>query len=230
MAYYEYDGGGRGGFLSSIPPVTRNLLIINVILFAATLINEEFMVKTFAMFYPASYFFRPWQIITHMFMHGGVWHIFFNMWSLWMFGSVLEQAIGSKKYGVYYFLSGLGAVALHTFVQYLQVAPLLEAGNMAAYYALVNTPTLGASGAVYGILIGYALLYPDSILTLVFPPISLKAKWFILIFAAIELVTGVLGTADGIAHFAHLGGMVVGGLLMWWWKRSRRLYDRDLWI
>ena len=115
-------------------------------------------------------------------------------------------------------------------MQYLQVAPLLEAGNMAAYYALVNTPTLGASGAVYGILIGYALLYPDSILTLVFPPISLKAKWFILIFAAIELVTGVLGTADGIAHFAHLGGMVVGGLLMWWWKRSRRLYDRDLWI
>ena len=230
MAYYEYDGGGRGGFLSSIPPVTRNLLIINVILFAATLINEEFMVKTFAMFYPASYFFRPWQIITHMFMHGGVWHIFFNMWSLWMFGSVLEQAIGSKKFGVYYFLSGLGAVALHTFVQYLQVAPLLEAGNMQAYYALVNTPTLGASGAVYGILIGYALLYPDSILTLVFPPISLKAKWFILIFAAIELVTGVLGTADGIAHFAHLGGMVVGGLLMWWWKRSRRLYDRDLWI
>ncbi len=230
MAYYEYDGGGRGGFLSSIPPVTRNLLIINVILFAATLINEEFMVKTFAMFYPASYFFRPWQIITHMFMHGGVWHIFFNMWSLWMFGSVLEQAIGSKKFGVYYFLSGLGAVALHTFVQYLQVAPLLEAGNMPAYYALVNTPTLGASGAVYGILIGYALLYPDSILTLVFPPISLKAKWFILIFAAIELVTGVLGTADGIAHFAHLGGMVVGGLLMWWWKRSRRLYDRDLWI
>ena len=230
MAYYEYDGGGRGGFLSSIPPVTRNLLIINVILFAATLINEEFMVKTFAMFYPTSYFFCPWQIITHMFMHGGVWHIFFNMWSLWMFGSVLEQAIGSKKFGVYYFLSGLGAVALHTFVQYLQVAPLLEAGNMQAYYALVNTPTLGASGAVYGILIGYALLYPDSILTLVFPPISLKAKWFILIFAAIELVTGVLGTADGIAHFAHLGGMVVGGLLMWWWKRSRRLYDRDLWI
>ena len=133
MAYYEYDGGGRGGFLSSIPPVTRNLLIINVILFAATLINEEFMVKTFAMFYPTSYLFRPWQIITHMFMHGGVWHIFFNMWSLWMFGSVLEQAIGSKKFGVYYFLSGLGAVALHTFVQYLQVAPLLEAGNMAAY-------------------------------------------------------------------------------------------------
>ena len=230
MAYYEYDGGGRGGFLSSIPTVTRNLLIINVIMFIATSINKNFMVQTFAMFYPASYFFRPWQVLTHMFMHGGIWHIFFNMWSLWMFGSVLEQAIGSKKFCVYYFVCGLGADALHTFVQYLQAAPLLAANNLPAYYSVINTPTLGASGAVYGILIGYAMLYPDSILTLVFPPISLKAKWFILIFAAIELVTGVLGTMDGVAHFAHLGGMLVGFLLMLWWRRSRRLYDRDLWI
>lgn len=230
MAYYDYNGGNRGGFLSPIPPVTRNLLIINVIMFIATLINEDFMIRTFAMFYPTSYFFRPWQILTHMFMHGGVWHIFFNMWSLWMFGTVLEQAIGSKKFGVYYFICGLGAVALHTLVQYLQVQPVLAAGNMNAYYALVNTPTLGASGAVYGILIGYAMLYPDSILTLVFPPISMKAKWFILIFAVIELLTGVLGTADGVAHFAHLGGMLVGFLLMFWWRRSRRLYDRDLWF
>lgn len=231
MAYYEYNGGGRGGsFLSLIPPVTRNLLIINIIMFVATLINENFMVGTFAMFYPKSFFFRPWQILTHMFMHGGVWHIFFNMWSLWMFGTVLERAVGSKKFGVYYFLCGLGAVALHTLVQYLQIQPLLANGNMAAYYRLINTPTLGASGAVYGILIGYAMLYPDSILTLVFPPISLKAKWFILIFGAIELVTGVLGTADGIAHFAHLGGMLIGFLLITWWKRNRRLYDRDTWF
>ena len=230
MAYYDYNGGNRGGFLSSIPPVTRNLLIINVIMFIATLINEDFMIRTFAMFYPSSPLFRWWQPLTHMFMHGGVWHIFFNMWSLWMFGTVLEQAIGSKKFGVYYFICGLGAVALHTLVQYLQVQPVLAAGNMNAYYALVNTPTLGASGAVYGILIGYAMLYPDSILTLIFPPISMKAKWFILIFAVIELLTGVLGTADGVAHFAHLGGMLVGFLLMFWWRRSRRLYDRDLWF
>ena len=230
MAYYEYGGNNRGGFLSSIPPVTRNLLIINVILFIATLINEDFMVRTFALFSPSSYFFRPWQIVTHMFMHGGYAHIFFNMWSLWMFGSVLEQAIGSRKFGVYYFISGFGAVALHLFVQHLQAQPLLEANNLQAYYSLINTPTLGASGAVYGILIGYAMLYPDSILTLIFPPISLKAKWFILIFAIIELATGVFGTMDGVAHFAHLGGMLVGFLLMLWWKRTRRLYDRELWF
>ena len=230
MAYYEYGGNNRGGFLSSIPPVTRNLLIINVILFIATLINEDFMVRTFALFYPSSYFFRPWQIVTHMFMHGGYAHIFFNMWSLWMFGSVLEQAIGSRKFGVYYFISGFGAVALHLFVQHLQAQPLLEANNLQAYYSLINTPTLGASGAVYGILIGYAMLYPDSILTLIFPPISLKAKWFILIFAIIELATGVFGTMDGVAHFAHLGGMLIGFLLMLWWKQTRRLYDRELWF
>ena len=229
MAYYEY-GSGRNNFLSQIPPVTRNLLIINVIMFVATLINKEFMVRTFAMFFPTSYFFRPWQVVTHMFMHGGIWHIFFNMWSLWMFGTVLEQALGSKKFGVYYFVTGLGAVALHTLVQYLQLQPLLADGNMGGYYALVNTPTLGASGAVYGILIGYAMLYPDSVLTLILPPISLKAKWLVLIFAGIELVTGVFGTMDGIAHFAHLGGLLAGWLLIGWWKRSRRLYDRDLWF
>ena len=229
MAYYEY-GSGRNNFLSQIPPVTRNLLIINVIMFVATLINKEFMVRTFAMFFPTSYFFRPWQVVTHMFMHGGIWHIFFNMWSLWMFGTVLEQALGSKKFGVYYFVTGLGAVALHTLVQYLQLQPLLADGNMGGYYVLVNMPTLGASGAVYGILIGYAMLYPDSILTLIFPPISLKAKWVVLIFAGISLVMGVFGTMDGIAHFAHLGGLLAGWLLIGWWKRSRRLYDRDLWF
>lgn len=230
MSYYDYNGGDRGGFLSNIPPVTRNLLIINVIMFIATLINEKFMVGTFAMFYPTSFFFRPWQILTHMFMHGNTWHIFFNMWSLWMFGTVLEQAIGSKKFGVFYFLCGLGAVGMHILVQYFQVQPLLAAGDMEGYYKLINTPSLGASGAVYGILIGFALLYPDSILTLIFPPISLKAKWMILIFAGIELATGIFVTADGIAHFAHLGGMLVGLLLMLWWRRTRRLYDRDLWF
>lgn len=230
MAYYDYGSGRGGNFLSFIPPVTRNLLIINVIMFIATLINEDFMIRTFAMFYPTSYFFRPWQIVTHMFMHGGMWHIFFNMWSLWMFGNVLEQAVGSRKFGVFYFASGLGAVALHTFVQFLQLQPLLADGNMSAYYGLVNTPTLGASGAVYGILIGYAMMYPNSVLTLVFPPVSLKAKWFVLIFAAIELFTGVFGTMDGVAHFAHLGGMLIGWLLITWWKRSGRLFDHDSWF
>ena len=106
--------------MSSVPTVTRNLIIINVIVFIATLINENFMVATFAMFYPASQYFHVWQILTHMFMHGGFWHILFNMYTLWMFGSVLERMIGEKKFLIFYFVCGLGAVALHTGVEYLQ--------------------------------------------------------------------------------------------------------------
>lgn len=231
MAYYYYDGNGGGnggGFMSNIPTVTRNILFINVLMFVATLINQEFMVGTFAMFYPASPFFRIWQPVTHLFMHGGFWHIFFNMYTLVMFGSVLERAIGSKKFLVFYFLSGFGAVLLHTGVEFIE-AQAFTAGT-SAYYRLLGTPTLGASGAIYGLLIGYAMMYPDSVLTLIFPPVSMKAKWFVLIFAGIELVTGVLGTNDGVAHFAHLGGMLIGWLLMRMWKRNGHLWDRDLWF
>ena len=230
MGYYYNDNGsyGRGGgFLSSIPPVTKNILAINVLLFIAMLINEQFMVQYFAMFYPASPFFRPWQVITHMFMHGGFWHIFFNMYTLFIFGTVLERSLGSRKFLIFYFVTGLGAVALHTGVEWLQAVSYLTAGTpaaAAAYPRLLYTPTLGASGAIYGVLIGYAMLYPDSILTLIFPPISLKAKWFVLIFAAIELLTGVTGTNDGVAHFAHLGGMLFGWLLIRWWRKRGKLY------
>ena len=230
MGYYYNDNGsyGRGGgFLSSIPPVTKNILAINVLLFIAMLINEQFMVQYFAMFYPASPFFRPWQVITHMFMHGGFWHIFFNMYTLFIFGTVLERSLGSRKFLIFYFVTGLGAVALHTGVEWLQAVSYLSVGTpaaAAAYQRLLYTPTLGASGAIYGVLIGYAMLYPDSILTLIFPPISLKAKWFVLIFAAIELLTGVTGTNDGVAHFAHLGGMLFGWLLIRWWRKRGKLY------
>ncbi len=230
MGYYYNDNGsyGRGGgFLSSIPPVTKNILAINVLLFIAMLINEQFMVQYFAMFYPASPFFRPWQVITHMFMHGGFWHIFFNMYTLFIFGTVLERSLGSRKFLIFYFVTGLGAVALHTGVEWLQAVSYLSAGTpaaAAAYQRLLYTPTLGASGAIYGVLIGYAMLYPDSILTLIFPPISLKAKWFVLIFAAIELLTGVTETNDGVAHFAHLGGMLFGWLLIRWWRKRGKLY------
>jgi len=224
-----YDSRG-GGFLSSLPPVTRNLLIINVLVFIATLVNEDFMIGTFGLFYPASPYFRWWQVITHMFMHGGFWHIFFNMYTLMMFGMVLENAIGSRKFLVFYFLTGLGAVALHMGVEYFQAKALLGAGNLASYNALLRTPTVGASGAIYGVLIGYAMVYPESTLTLIFPPISLKAKWWVLIFAAIELFTGVTGTLDGVAHFAHLGGMLLGWLLILYWKRKGNLYDYNSWF
>lgn len=222
MSYYndnDYENS-PSGFLNRIPVVTRNILLINIIMYIATSINENFMVQTFAMFFPKSPYFHYWQIITHMFMHGGFMHIFFNMYTLLIFGMVLERTIGPKKFLLFYMVTGLGAAALHTGVEYLQTlneVPVL-------YERLLYTPTLGASGAVYGVLLGYAMLYPNNVLTLIFPPISLKAKWMVLIFALIELATGIFGTADGIAHFAHLGGMFFGWLLIFYWRKTGKLF------
>lgn len=221
MGYY-YDNGNN--FISQIPTVTKNLVAINILMFIATLVNENFMVTNFAMFYPASPFFKPWQILTHMFMHGGFWHIFFNMYSLLMFGSILERSLGPKKYLIFYFVTGLGAVALHTGVEWLQARVFIANGIAQAYQQLLVTPTLGASGAIYGVLIGFAMLYPQARLTLIFPPIPMTAKWLVIIFAAIELFSGINGIQDGVAHFAHLGGMLFGWLLIRWWRKHGKLY------
>ena len=233
MAYYYYgnDGGRRGGFLSSLPPVTKNLIIINVIVFLASLLNENFMIGTFALFYPTSPYFHWWQVVTHMFMHGGFWHIFFNMYTLLIFGCVVERIIGSKKFLLFYFICGLGAVALHLGVEYLQMQSYMQGaalGNATAIQniALIkNTPTVGASGAIYGVLMGYAMLFPESRMTLLFPPVTLSAKWMVVIFAAIELFTGVTGLSAGIAHFAHLGGMLIGWLMILSWRKRGVLFD-----
>ena len=227
--YYGYDnnqGGMMGRLFGNIPEVTRNLFIVNALMFIATLINQNFMVGTFAVFYPQSPFFRWWQPVTYMFMHGNFWHIFVNMWGLLMFGSALERAIGSKKYLLFFFVTGLGALLIHFGVQYLQVQSLMTAGAsfQQAYYDILRTPTLGASGALYGIQIGYAMLYPNDKWTLMFPPVTLKAKWFVLIFIGIELFTGVTGTLDGIAHFAHLGGALFGFLMILYWKKKGTLW------
>lgn len=221
MGYY-YDNGNN--FISQIPTVTKNLVAINILMFIATLVNENFMVANFAMFYPASPFFKPWQILTHMFMHGGFWHIFFNMYSLLMFGSILECSLGTKKYLIFYFVTGLGAAALHTGVEWLQARVFIANGIAQAYQQLLVTPTLGASGAIYGVLIGFAMLYPQARLTLIFPPIPMTAKWLVIIFAAIELFSGINGIQDGVAHFAHLGGMLFGWLLIRWWRKHGKLY------
>ena len=221
MGYY-YDNGNY--FISQIPTVTKNLVAINILMFIATLINENFMVANFAMFYPASPFFKPWQILTHMFMHGGFWHIFFNMYSLLMFGSILERSLGPKKFLIFYFVTGLGAVALHTGVEWMQARVFIANDAAQAYQQLLVTPTLGASGAIYGVLIGFAMLYPQARLTLIFPPIPMTAKWLVIIFAAIELFSGINGIQDGVAHFAHLGGMLFGWLLIRWWRKHGKLY------
>ena len=206
----------------TIPEVTKNLFLVNIVMFIATQINQNFMISTFAVFYPKSPFFRIWQPVTYMFMHGNFWHIFVNMWGLLMFGSALERALGSKRYLLFFFITGLGALLIHFGVQYLQVHSLLQAGaaSQQAYIDILRTPTLGASGALYGIQIGYAMLYPNDRWTLLFPPVTLKAKWFVVIFIAMELFTGVTGTLDGIAHFAHLGGALFGFLLILYWKKS----------
>ena len=234
MSYYYSGGNGRGGgFLASIPVVTKNLIIINAIIFVATLINQEFMIGTFALFYPTSPFFHWWQVITHMFMHGGFWHIFFNMYTLLIFGGVVERYLGPKKFLLFYFVCGLGAVALHLGVEYLQMQSYMDGVAQGSATAMQNieaikyTPTVGASGAIYGVLMGYAMLFPESRMTLLFPPVTLSAKWMVAIFAAIELFTGVTGLSAGIAHFAHLGGMLIGWLMILWWRKRGILFDQN---
>ena len=231
MSYYSY-GSNRGGFLSNIPTAVKNIIIINIMIMIMTSLNEEFMVEKFALFYPTSPFFHWWQPVTHMFMHGGFWHLFFNMYTLFIFGTVLERVWGTRKFLIFYFVTGLGAAAIHTGVEWIQMQNWIGAaaeGSIAAQnsiHMLKMTPTVGASGAIYGVLMGYAMLYPDSVLTLIFPPISLKAKWFVLIFGAVELLTGLTETGGNIAHFAHLGGLIFGYLLMMYWRKNRTLYSR----
>lgn len=250
MSYYYYDnngGGRRGGFLGNLPSAVKNIIIINVLVYLMSIVSHKLMVDNFALYLPTSPFWHWWQIVTHMFMHGGFFHLFFNMYTLFIFGSVLERVWGTKKFLLFYFVTGIGAALVHMGVQWLQYthelsefgltvsqASALAEGvakeiNMGArmvpsWSVNLFSPTVGASGAIYGLLMGYAMLYPDSIMTLIFPPVSLKAKWFVLIFAAIELLTGISGAGTGIAHFAHLGGLIFGFLLIMYWKKKRTLY------
>ena len=233
MSYYSYDNRGRGGFMSNVPAATKNIIIINVCVWIMTALNESFMIEKFALFYPTSPFFHWWQPVTHMFMHGGFFHLFFNMYTLYFFGRVLEERWGAKKFLIFYFVTGLGAALIHTGVEWLQMNSWMSQVAEGSYAAQAKihahkmTPTVGASGAIYGVLMGFAMLYPDAVMSLVFPPVSMKAKWFVLIFAAIELFTGVTGTGGGIAHFAHLGGLIFGFILLWYWKKTHKLYGRD---
>ena len=201
---------------NNTPQATKNLIIINVLVFVATMINHELIVEKFALFYPLSHSFKPWQPVTYMFVHDGFWHIFFNMYSLWLFGSVVENTIGEKKYLFLYFVCGLGAAGLHLLVQHLM------GGS--------DVSCVGASGAIYGLMMAFAMLYPEQRLMLLFPPVSLSAKWMVVIFAAIELLTGYMSAggsfSDGVAHFAHLGGMLISFLLIYFWRKSGKLWKR----
>ncbi|MBE6239749.1 MAG: rhomboid family intramembrane serine protease [Bacteroidales bacterium] len=232
MSYYSYNNRG-GGFLSSIPTATKNIIIINVLVMIMTSLNGDLMYQKFALFYPTSPSFRWWQPVTHMFMHRGFLHLFFNMYTLYFFGRVLEERWGAKKFLIFYFVTGLGAALIHTGVEWIQMHHWMNQVAEGSKDALDNIEALkkiesvGASGAIYGVLMGFAMLYPDAILTLVFPPVSMKAKWFVLIFGGIELFFGITGVGGEIGHFAHLGGLIFGYLLIMYWKKKRTLYGRD---
>lgn len=198
--------------MNNIPKAVKHIILINVLMLVLTYLNNPLMSKWFAL-NPITFLWKPWQLVTYMFMHGGIGHLFFNMYTLFIFGSVLENVWGTKKFLTFYFVTGIGAALVNIGVQYLT-------GSFAL--------TVGASGAIYGILMGYAMLYPDSRLTLLFPPVSMKAKWFVLIFAGIELLLGISNNpADNVAHFAHLGGLVFAFLLIMFWKKKHRLYGRN---
>ena len=264
--------------LNNIPPVVKNLIIINILFFVATWITSEMgidLVAILGMHYPGSDKFMMHQIFTHMFMHGGLTHIFFNMFALYMFGRVLESVWGPKRFLVYYLVTGLGAIALNTFVNFLEIHSIqnaLEAFKNTpspelldqfvnknlpnatlqvrdfinswyndptnAGYARegiilmeriltlkMDIPTIGASGAVFGVLLAFGMLFPNTQLMLLFPPIPIKAKYFVIGYGAVELYLGFSHPGSNIAHFAHLGGMLFGFILIKYWnKTTNRFY------
>lgn len=238
-----------GGGLRGTPDVVKNLLIINVLALVAGFFLGDFNLNREAgLYHPYSDQFRPFQIVTHMFLHGGIAHLFFNMFALWMLGSPLEQVWGPKRFLIYYFVTGLGAAILHLGVNHFQLMGLesqLTAGQldqviregqqilysgknytneaMAQANYILNIPTVGASGAVFGILLGFGMLFPNTRLMLLFLPVPIKAKYFVMGYAALELFLGFQqNPGDNIAHFAHIGGMIFGFILIKLWKTNRR--------
>lgn len=275
----------RPGGFTILPPVVKNLLIINGLFFLATLALGNSMgidlYKILGLHFPGASDFAPYQFITYMFMHGDFTHIFFNMFALWMFGNVLENVWGPKRFIIYYLVTGLGAALLHYAVLYWQIWPTLQAVNavlnnpdhqairaflesdnfriasqeinnnyrifLTEYNSLIgsapnqalvaainflnqykvdfmNAPVVvGASGAVFGILLAFGMLFPNSIIYLFFA-IPIKAKYFVMIYGALELYSGITQSGSNIAHFAHLGGMIFGFFLIRYWKSQGRMY------
>jgi membrane associated rhomboid family serine protease len=265
--------------IAEVPTVTKNLIIINAILLFATWVLKQKgidLTHYLALYYPQSDNFHFYQFITHMFMHGSLTHLFFNMFALWMFGRVLESVWGPRRFLIFYIVTGLGAAALHTFVNYLEISPIVKAVTafsntpspelfsafVTKYQGLIknmgfdlpgildfatswldkpastsfepeavafmqqlidvkmNIPTVGASGAVYGVLLGFGMLFPNTQLMLLFPPIPIKAKYMVIAYGALELILGLSMPGSNIAHFAHLGGMLFGFFLIKYWNKT----------
>lgn len=243
------NGYGRG--FSALPPVVKNLIIINILMLVITWTAQSVLgydlTSVLGLYFPKSEMFRPFQILTHMFMHAGIWHLFFNMFALYMFGGILENVWGPKRFFIYYMVCGLGAALVHESViaiQYYKVintispdqlqlvladgAAVLNEGKQYAdvtmknLQMIMNVPTVGASGAIFGVLLAFGVLFPNTQLMLLFPPIPIKAKYFVLGYGAIELYMAVTQPGSNIAHAAHLGGMLFGYILIRYWRKTTK--------
>ncbi|MCC6288032.1 MAG: rhomboid family intramembrane serine protease [Chitinophagaceae bacterium] len=226
----------RPGGFQVLPLIIKNLLIINALVFLAQKVFEQSIgvsiENLFALHDVHSVFFRPHQLVSYMFLHGSLGHVFFNMFALWMFGSVLESYWGPKRFIIFYLACGIGAGLLHLGVLYYENLPIIKVfENLPPdqqkdllYSPLykINTATLGASGAVFGCLAAFGYLFPNSLIYLyLFIPI--KAKWFVILYGAMELFLGIQNSAgDNVAHWAHLGGALIGFLLVLYWNKTNR--------
>jgi len=239
----------------SMPPVVKNLLIINVLVFLACIVFYSTLDIRIDKFLGLNYFgngnFQFYQIVTYMFLHSypNPSHIFFNMFALYMFGRTLESVWGSKRFLFFYLVTGIGAALIQEAVYAIRIyqiasqlppelvnivknegAEVLEQGKnytndlMGRLNILRNTVTVGASGSIYGLLLAFGMLFPNTIIMLMIPPIPLKAKYMVIIFALVSLWLGISGRMQSVAHFAHLGGMLFGFFLIWRWKKKGNLY------
>jgi len=238
----------RVGGYRMLPPVVKNLIIINVLMYFITVFFQYKLgidlSEKLGMFFFKSPDFRPYQIITHMFMHGSLSHLFFNMFALWMFGMSVENLWGGKRFFIFYFVSGLGAAAFYSFIQWIQytnvvgslppeqIHYIVENGKdilmsgrnfsdpaLSKINLLLNVPIVGASGAIFGVLLAFGMLFPN-VMVYIYFFIPMKAKWFVILYGGLELIFGVMNEpGDNVAHFAHLGGMIFGFLLILLWKK-----------
>lgn len=244
--------------MRSLPDIVKQLIIINVLFFLGSMSLGNAAYDLLALHYPQNPKFAPWQVVTHMFMHGSINHILFNMFGLWMFGGTLAQMWGRNKFLFFYLSTGLGAAALQLGINYFQIGTVVEQLVEAGYSATALTETLqsgqyntawanvisqtelsqlltsfnmsmvGASGALYGILVAFAFLFPNTELMIIFLPIPIKAKYFVPILLASDLFFGFSSYSLGpIAHFAHLGGAVTGFIMMWYWKKQQ--FNNNRW-
>ena len=233
--------------MSNTPPVTKNLIIINILCFFAAIVAKEYGMNLndlLGLHYFESEKFGLYQLFTYMFMHSGFEHIFFNLFAVWMFGRILESVWGSQRFLFYYILCGMGAGLIQQITQYFEFMPLMhDATQFAAYPSteiitingnsrtatewlalcqrIISVPTVGASGAVYAILMAFGILFPNQPMYIFPLPMPINTKWMIIGYIAIELTGN-----DGIAHFAHLGGMVFGFLLIMYWRKKGTIHGR----